>query len=256
MCSPSRACRGPRAPRRCAATARPIRSAASCHERAVKILHTSDWHVGKHLGRYDRAAEFREALDEVQGIAEEYAVDLVVVAGDLWDRAAPPTDALGDGVNALVRLADGGRRAVVVIAGNHDSPELFDVLAPLLAPLGVHLIGRIRRPEAGGLLLLDTPGGRAAIGCVPFLREGRVVDFMAESGQWYGQYQERLARLFAAYGEALEREAATAVTVLVAHAGVSGVTIRDRELGRGERELHIGEAYMVLPSALPAAPQY
>ncbi|MEI6136737.1 MAG: exonuclease subunit SbcD, partial [Chloroflexota bacterium] len=85
----------------------------------MRILHTSDWHIGKHLGRYDRAAEFRDALDEVHAIAEAQAVDLVIVSGDLWDRSSPPTDALGDGIEALMRLADNGRRAVVAIAGNH-----------------------------------------------------------------------------------------------------------------------------------------
>ena len=222
----------------------------------MRILHTSDWHIGKHVGRYDRTAEFRAALDEVQTIAEARTVDLVVVSGDLWDRAAPPTDALGDGLAALIRLAGGGRRAVVAIAGNHDSGEFFEVLAPLVRPMGVHLVGRIRRPDDGGLLLLETPGGRAAIGCVPFLREGRVVDFMAASGEWYGQYKDRLSGIFRLMGEALDREAAEAVTILVAHATVNGAVVRGREYGRGERELHMGETYTIDPSGLPPGPQY
>ena len=222
----------------------------------MRILHTSDWHIGKHLGRYDRAAEFREVLDEVQGIAEDRAVDLVIVSGDLWDRATPTTDALGDGIRALRDLADGGRRAVVAIAGNHDSGELFEVLAPLMLPMGVHLVGRIRRPTDGGVLRIDTPSGVAAIACVPVLREGRVVDFMAESGKWYGEYQERLTGIFSAMGEALETEAADAVTVLVAHATVNGAVVRGREYGRGERELHMGDTYTIDPAGLPPGPQY
>ncbi|MSQ30474.1 MAG: exonuclease SbcCD subunit D [Dehalococcoidia bacterium] len=226
----------------------------------MRILHTSDWHIGKHIGRYDRAAEFREALREVQRIAEAHAVDLVVVSGDLWDRATPPTDALGDGLEALIRLADGGRRPVVAIAGNHDSGDLFEVLAPLVQPMGVHLVGHIRRPgsggEGGGLLILDTPGGRAALACVPFLREGRVVDFMLESGQWYGEYKDRLSGIFRAMGEALDREAAEAVTVLVAHATVNGAVVHGQQYGRGERELHMGETYTIDAAGLPPGPQY
>lgn len=222
----------------------------------MRILHTSDWHIGKHLGRYDRAVEFREALDEVLGIAEERAVDLVIVSGDLWDRSTPPTDALGDGIGALVRLADNGRRPVVAIAGNHDSAELFEVLAPLVRPMGVHLVGQIKRPDGGGLLRLDTPSGTAAVACVPFLREGRVVDFMTESGKWYGEYKERLTGIFGAMGAALEPHAADAVTVLVAHATVNGATVRGREYGRGERELHMGDTYTIDPAGLPPGPQY
>ncbi len=222
----------------------------------MRILHTSDWHIGKHLGRYDRAAEFRDALDEVHAIAEAQAVDLVIVSGDLWDRSSPPTDALGDGIEALMRLADNGRRAVIAIAGNHDSGDLFEVLAPLVQPLGVHLVGHIKRPDNGGLLRVDTPAGRAAIACVPFLREGRVVDFMAASGNWYGEYKERLSGIFRVMGDALDREAAEAVTILVAHATVNGAIVRGREYGRGERELHMGDTYTIDPAGLPPGPQY
>ncbi|MEX2446531.1 MAG: exonuclease SbcCD subunit D [Dehalococcoidia bacterium] len=222
----------------------------------MRILHTSDWHIGKHLGRYDRAAEFREALDEVEGIADDREVDLVIVSGDLWDRATPPTEALGTGIDALARLAGGGRRQVVAIAGNHDSPELLDVLSPLLEPLGVHLVGRIRGRDEGGLLRLETAHGAAAVGCVPFLREGRVVDFMAESGQWYGQYQDRMRGIFRVFGDALAAEAADAVTILVGHATVNGAAVRGDEYGRGERALHMGDAYTIDPGVLPALPQY
>ena len=221
----------------------------------MKILHTSDWHIGKSLGRYDRRAEFAEVLDEVLGIAEATEVDLVVVSGDIWDRPNPPTDALGTGIEALVRLAEGGKRPVVAIAGNHDSPDLLDVLAPLVLPFGVHLVGGLRRP-AEGVLLLDTAHGRAAVGCVPFLREGRVVDFMAASGQWYGTYKERLARIFAEYGRVLDAHAFEAVTVLVAHAAVNGAYVRGQADGRGERDLHMGETYTILPADIPPGAQY
>ena len=57
----------------------------------MKILHTSDWHIGKRLGRHDRMGEFAEVLAEVEAIADERAVDLVLVSGDIWDRPMPPT---------------------------------------------------------------------------------------------------------------------------------------------------------------------
>jgi exonuclease SbcD len=222
----------------------------------MRILHTSDWHIGKHIGRYDRAAEFDDVLAEVEQIADSRGVDLVVISGDLWDRSTPPTDALDRGINALRRLSRDGARQVVAISGNHDSGELFDVFAPLLEPFGVHLVGQIRRPDAGGLLRIDTPGGAAAIACVPFLREGRVVDFMQESGRWYGEYKDRLTSIFGAMGDALAPHAADAVTILVAHATVNGAVVRGREHGRGERELHMGDTYTIDPAGLPPGPQY
>ncbi|HVF08421.1 MAG TPA: exonuclease subunit SbcD, partial [Actinomycetota bacterium] len=84
----------------------------------MRILHTSDWHIGKRLGRHDRMAEFHEVLGEVVSIADERAVDLVLVSGDVWDRPIPPMDALTLGLETLVRLAEG--RPVIAVAGNHD----------------------------------------------------------------------------------------------------------------------------------------
>ena len=167
----------------------------------MRILHTSDWHVGRRLGRHDRTEETSEALDEVVRIAEEERVDLVVVSGDVFDRPVPPVEALSLGLGALLRLAEG--RPVVVVAGNHDSPELFDALAPLLRPRGVHADRRDPPPDAGGLLGPDELGVAAVVAGFPFLREGRVVDFMAQTGRWYGQYAERVAAITGAYNEAL-----------------------------------------------------
>jgi DNA repair protein SbcD/Mre11 len=216
----------------------------------MRILHTADWHIGRRLGRHDRTEEMREALDEVARIADEEQADLVLVAGDVFDRATPPVESLSLGLTALLRLARG--RPVVVVAGNHDAPELFDALAPLLRDRGVHLIGRIRAPNAGGLLGPDELGVPAVVAGFPFLREGRVIDFMAETGTWYGTYAQRIAALADAYNTALvERAGSDLVPILVAHFMVSGVRV-----SRSERELHIGDAYTATAQAIPAGPQY
>lgn len=222
----------------------------------MRILHTSDWHVGRRLGRHDRTPETREVLDEVARIADERAVDLVLVSGDVFDRPVPPIDALSLGLSALLRLAEG--RPVVAVAGNHDSPELFDALAPLLRSQGhgVHLVGSIKRPDGGGILGPGELGVPALVACLPFLREGRVVDFMREAGEWYGAYAERIAALTAAFDRALAERARTdLVPLLVAHFMVGGVKV-DQEAPRGERELHMGEAYTATSHAIPPGPQY
>jgi exonuclease SbcD len=216
----------------------------------MRILHTADWHVGRRLGRHDRTAELRQALDEVVAIGDAQHADLVVVSGDVFDRAAPPVEALSLGLTALLRLAED--RPVVVVAGNHDSPELFEALAPLLRPRGVHMVGAIRPPDGGGLLGPDELGVPAVVACFPFLREGRVVDFMRDAGKWYGQYAEKVAQITAAYNAALVvRAGADLVPLLVAHFMVSGVRV-----SHSERELHIGDAYTATAQAIPAGPQY
>ncbi len=223
----------------------------------MRILHTSDWHVGKRLGRYERIEETRAAIEEVAGIADSEAVDLVVHSGDLFDRPVPPMEALQVGLAGLVRLTGGGARPVVVVAGNHDSAELFEALAPFLAGWGIHLVGSIKAPEAGGALRLETGAGEAIVACLPFLREGRVVDFMADTDRWYGQYAERVRRLTEAYAEHVIAEAGTtAVSLLVAHFMVTGARVGGHGAPRGERELHMGEAYAVGEGAIPPSLGY
>jgi DNA repair protein SbcD/Mre11 len=220
----------------------------------MRILHTSDWHIGKRLGRFDRLDEAEAVLAQVERIADEREADLVLVSGDVFDRPSPPIEALGVGLRWLLRLA--ASRPVVAVAGNHDSPELFDALAPLLRPRGVHLVGAIKRPEDGGILGPDDLGVPARVACFPFLREGHVVDFMRDTGEWYRGYAERVARICAAYNEALTaRTGAGEVPLLAAHFLVNGVKV-DRGGPRGERELHMGDAYAATPQAIPAGPQY
>jgi len=220
----------------------------------MRVLHTSDWHLGKRLGRFDRLEEAAAVLDHVCMVAQERDVDLVIVSGDVFDRASPPVDALELGLRTLVRL--GEARPVVAVAGNHDSADLFEALAPLLRPRGVHLVGRIARPEDGGILGPDVLGVPARVACVPFLREGQVVDFMRDAGEWYASYAERIARICESLNEALTAGTAPGeVLLLTAHFLVSGVTIH-REGPRGERELHMGDAYAATPQAIPPGPQY
>jgi exonuclease SbcD len=220
----------------------------------MRILHTSDWHIGKRLGRFDRMAEFHDAVAEVEAIADERDVDLVLVSGDVWDRPIPQMDAFSLGLESLLRLAD--RRPVVAVAGNHDSSDLFEALAPLLRPRRVHLIGDIKRPDEGALLDPDRLGVPAVVAGFPFLREGRVVDFMREAGEWYRTYADKVAAITRAYNEALVAAAgADAVPILMAHFMVGGVKV-DRGAPRGERELHMGEAYTATPQSIPPGPQY
>ena len=179
----------------------------------------------------------------------------MLVSGDVWDRPIPPIDALALGLETLLRLAE--RRPVVAVAGNHDSADLFEALAPLLRPRGVHLIGDDQAaPTEGALLGPDVLGVPAVVAGFPFLREGRVVDFMREAGEWYRAYADKVAAITAAYNEALVAAAgADAVPILMAHFMVGGVTV-DRAAPRGERELHMGDAYTATAQSIPPGPQY
>jgi DNA repair protein SbcD/Mre11 len=145
---------------------------------------------------------------------------------------------------------------VIAVAGNHDSPELFETLAPFLEPFGVHLVGRIKAPGEGGILSIDTAGGRAHVACFPFLRAAQTVDFMARADEWYGKYADRVRKITEAYAVALgELAGPDDATFVVAHFMVGGVKV-NTGAPRGERDLHIGEAYAAAESAVPTAVDY
>ena len=107
----------------------------------MKILHTADWHLGKRLDNYSRIEEQIEVMNEICEIADEQNIDLVLVAGDLFDTFNPSVEAVELFYKTLKRLANNGQRPVIAIAGNHDSPDRIDAPDPLARECGIILIG-------------------------------------------------------------------------------------------------------------------
>ena len=107
----------------------------------MRILHTADWHLGKKLGHIARIPEQEKVLDEICNIADAQDVDVIVIAGDLFDTFNPPTDAVDLFYKTLKKLGNNGNRAVVAIAGNHDSPDRIEAPDPLAKECGIILTG-------------------------------------------------------------------------------------------------------------------
>lgn len=107
----------------------------------MKILHTADWHLGKRLEQFSRLDEQKEALNEICEIADREAVDAVIIAGDLFDNFSPSSEAMELLYSTLHRLSNLGGRAVVAIAGNHDSPERIDAPDALARVSGILFVG-------------------------------------------------------------------------------------------------------------------
>jgi DNA repair protein SbcD/Mre11 len=197
----------------------------------MRILHTSDWHVGRKIRGRDRSEEHRAVLDEVVSIAADNAVDLTVVAGDLFDTGSPTAVAEEIVWKALIDLS---RVApVVVVAGNHDNAARIDAVAPLLDMGNVTALGLPRRPDDGGVVELDDVGARVAL--LPFVSSRGIVKAEQIMGndpdENAAAYQDRLGRLVASLVEGMD---ADTVNILVSHLTVYGAT-----MGGGEREAHI-----------------
>jgi exonuclease SbcD len=137
----------------------------------VRILHTSDWHLGRsfhQVGMLDAQAKF---LDHLLQVVAEEGVDLVVVSGDIYDRALPPVDAVELADEALARLAD-SRAAAVITSGNHDSPARLGFGARLTDRSGVRL--RTRWQDVGTPVLLEDGHGPVAVYGLPYLEPDAV----------------------------------------------------------------------------------
>lgn len=107
----------------------------------MKILHTADWHLGKRLDNLSRLEEQKLVMDEIVQIADEQNVDLVLIAGDLFDTFNPSVEAVELFYKTLKRLAKNGECPVIAIGGNHDSPDRIDAPDPLARECGIILIG-------------------------------------------------------------------------------------------------------------------
>jgi DNA repair protein SbcD/Mre11 len=132
----------------------------------VKLLHTSDWHIGRSFHRADLLAAQAAFLDHLVETVRAERVDAVVVAGDVYDRALPPTDAVDLVDDGLARLVGTGA-AVLVLSGNHDSATRLGFGSRVLAAGGLHL--RTRPAGAGQPVVLDDEHGPVALYGIPYL---------------------------------------------------------------------------------------
>lgn len=151
----------------------------------MKILHTSDWHIGRALYGRKRYEEFEQFLDWLIRCIENEGVEALLVAGDVFDNGTPSNRALELYYRFLCRVAGAGCRHVVVTAGNHDSPSLLNAPREVLRFLNVHVVGCMAEDAADELIILnDVHGKPELIVCaVPYLRDRDIR--RAEAGETF-----------------------------------------------------------------------
>jgi len=139
----------------------------------MKILHTSDWHLGRSLYGRKRYDEFSSFLDWLSGVVDEEKIDALLIAGDIFDNATPGNRAQELYYQFLCRVAGSHCRHIIIIAGNHDSPSFLNAPRELLRALNVHVVGSVTgNPGDEVILLRDEQDCPAAVVCaVPYLRD-------------------------------------------------------------------------------------
>lgn len=217
----------------------------------MRLLHTSDWHVGKAIRGHSRADEHRAVLAEIVGIAERESVDLVIVAGDLFETAAPSPEAEAIVYQAFLQLSQ--QAPVVSIAGNHDNPRRLEAVAPLLQLGRVTMLTEAAAPDAGGVITMNTADGTPVnIALLPFVSQRAIVradQLMNDPAYKLAQtYADRLAIVVKALTAGFS---ADAVNLIVAHAFVQG-----GEVGGGERAAHLVDEYAVPAVSFPPTASY
>jgi DNA repair protein SbcD/Mre11 len=200
----------------------------------VRILHSSDWHLGRHFHGQGMLAHQAAYADHLIATIEAEDVDLVVVSGDIYDRALPPVDAVQLADDTFARLA-ASRARVVMTSGNHDSARRLGFNSRLVDAAGFHL-----RTDAGALdtpVLVEDAHGPVAVYGIPYLEP----DLLRHA--WQLPARSHQAAMSAAVGRIradLRTRPAGTRSVVLAHAFVAGGQPSD-----SERDISVGGVSLV-----------
>ncbi|MET1248156.1 exonuclease SbcCD subunit D [Sporolactobacillus sp. STCC-11] len=215
----------------------------------MKLLHTADWHLGRSLEGRSREEEQEQVMDEICAIADEEKVDAVLMAGDVFDTVNPPAASEALFYDTAQRLSLGGKRPVLIIAGNHDSPERLEASRPLAGRQGITIVGKpILKPMT---IPITSTNETLILGCVPYPSESRLNECLStinDEDSIKEAYNERLAELFKLQAQSFKKDA---VNLLMTHLFAAGGKESD-----SERPIQVGGAYTVHPSAFPESAMY
>jgi len=226
----------------------------------MKILHTSDWHLGRRLYGRTRYSEFTSFLDWLAACIEERNIDALLVSGDIFDTTTPGNRAQQLYYRFLNRVAGHGRCQVVVIGGNHDSPSFLNAPGQLLQVLNVHVRGAMTDNPADEIVVLsDSADKPAAIVCaVPYLRDRDIR--VAEAGETLDDKTAKLIQgvrdhyiTVCGLAEEMQQELGHLPIICMGHLFTTG---SKTVAGDGVRELYVGSLAHVDEAAFPACIDY
>jgi len=222
----------------------------------MKVLHTSDWHIGRTLYGRKRYEEFEAFLSWLANTIEQNEVDTLLVAGDVFDTCAPSNRAQELYYRFLCRVVGSSCRQVVVVAGNHDSPSFLSAPKELLRALDVHVVGCAgENPEDEVLVLAGEHGSPELIVCaVPYLRDRDIR--VAEAGESIEDKERKLIEgirshyaAVAALAEQKRTELGTDIPIVaMGHLFTAGGQTVDDD---GVRELYVGSLAHVTAGIFP-----
>ncbi|OCA78651.1 exonuclease sbcCD subunit D [Chryseobacterium contaminans] len=233
----------------------------------MKILHTADWHLGKRLDRFSRLEEQISVMEEIITIADDEHADMILIAGDLFDNFNPAVEAVELFYKTLKRLSQNGKRPVIAISGNHDSPNLINAPDPLARECGIILIGH---PKANitpfateHFKILNSKEGFIEIKInsidfpvrllhTPYANEIRLKEYLGENKE--EEINNVLSRTWKELADEFCDE--NGINLLTAHLYMNKRGADILEEPEGEKPIKIGNADLIYSDSIPEQIQY
>lgn len=227
----------------------------------MKILHTSDWHLGHKLYGRQRYQEFSLFLDWLLTVIESQKIEALLVAGDIFDSQTPSNRILEIYYHFLSSISHSPCRHVIIIGGNHDSPALLNAPRELLRFLDIHIIGRVPENLEDEIIILRDKSNRPELMvlAVPYLRDRDLRS--AEAGESLHDKEKKLlmgiqdhySKLYELAGQKQQSLENPVPMVATGHLFCQGGTTSQ---GDGVRELYVGSLVHVGLDTFPPELDY
>lgn len=230
----------------------------------MKFIHTSDWHLGKSLEGHSRLEEQEQFCDDFVKLVNDNDIDMIIIAGDIYDTSNPPAQAEKLFYKTVSRLANNGERCVLIISGNHDNPERLAAITPLAHEQGIIVLGYpLSSTEKAkyegfeileakeGCLKVEIKGEKATIITLPYPSEKRLNEAIGNPSndeEAQKTYSERVGELFRELEENFQEDT---INIAVSHIFVVGGEGTD-----SERPIQLGGSLLVEKKDLPTKAQY
>ena len=231
----------------------------------MRILHTGDWHLGKNLEGISRMNEQEEFLNDFVKIVEENNIDLIMIAGDVYDNSNPPARAEKMFYDTLKKLSKNGERLTLVISGNHDNPDRLVAAGPLARDHGIIMVGTpktvVSCGEYGkhkvlasgeGYVEIEINNEKAVILTVPYPSERRlnevIYNYMEDEEDKSKSYSSKIFSLFDSLKNHYREDT---INLVMTHLFAMG-----SEESGSERSIQLGGTFIVDGSCFPKEAQY
>jgi len=217
----------------------------------MNILHTADWHIGLEINGFSLKSDFDAFINWLTEVCiPEQEIDVLIVSGDIFDKANPSAQARRQYYEALVRLKNTRLKKVILTGGNHDAPHTLDAPAELLRALDIHIVGGVPEDISDLLIpLYEDQKTELIIAAVPFLREGDIRLALAgeSTANRAEAVQQALANFFQRIGECTREWKEQGIPVLLmGHLFATGVQVSD-----SERQIQVGNLGGIDASIFP-----